>query len=435
MRFPTEGVIRFQAKKCFLRREHAFTEHDSSKRNVDAASRRTAPAPCRSETIMDWRQEKQQYIASSRRVVVKVGSAVLASGQGLDLEQVTRIAGEIAALHDSGREVILVSSGAVAAGRGVMRSTREITTTALPDKQAAAAIGQSRLMHAYDQAFAARGKVSAQVLLTRDDIRSRQRFLNARNTFARLLEWGAVPVVNENDTVAVNELKFGDNDNLSGFLLNIVEGDLFVNLTSAKGVFEADPGVNPDAKMLECIEDVQNLDLTALCGAKTNLGSGGMYSKLRSACRAAQIGVPTYIVPGREAGIVQRIFSDPAASLGTWVRPSAKAIPSRKFWLAYNADPVGALSIDAGAVKALEEGGKSLLPAGVAAVTGNFGQGALVSIVGPNGALVAVGLCNYSAAELRRVMGKSLAGHASEDAEAPYVEAVHRDNMLLHAAM
>lgn len=386
---------------------------------------------------MDWHKEKQQYIAKAKRVVVKVGSAVLASGQGLDLDRVDVLAGEIAALHDTGREVILVSSGAVAAGRGVMRPIREITTTALPDKQAAAAIGQSRLMHAYDQAFASRGKISAQVLLTRDDLRSRQRFLNARNTFATLLAWSAIPVVNENDTVVVNELKFGDNDNLAGLLLNLVEADLFINLTSAQGVFDADPGANPDAKVMECIEDVQNLNVDALCGAKTTLGSGGMHSKLRAACRAAQIGVPTFIVPGREENILAKVF-DPKSvvNFGTWVRPSAKAIPSRKFWMAYNADPAGTLTIDAGAVRALEKGGKSLLPAGITGVAGSFGQGALVRINGPDGAMVGVGLCNYSAAELKRVMGQSLANCAEPAASgASYAEAVHRDNMLLHAAM
>ena len=386
---------------------------------------------------MNWKDEKKQHIANSRRVVVKVGSAVLASGQGLDLARVEQLAAELAVVHDTGREVILVSSGAVAAGRGVMQSKRAIATTVLPNKQAAAAIGQSRLMHAYDQAFADRGKVSAQVLLTRDDMRSRQRFLNARNTFATLLEWGAIPVVNENDTVAVSELKFGDNDNLSGLLLNLTEADLFINLTSAKGVFNADPGTNPNASVMECIEDIQTLDVNALCGAKTALGSGGMHSKLLAACRAAQIGVPTYVVPGREVGILERVFAEPEASLGTWVRPSEKAISSRKFWLAYNADPAGTLAIDAGAVRALTSGGKSLLPAGITSVSGNFGQGALINIVGPDNALVGVGLCNYTSAELKQVMGKSLAGRGciGLDEGVPYAEAVHRDNMLLHAAV
>ncbi len=379
---------------------------------------------------MDWKQEKQQHIAKARRIVVKVGSAVLASGEGLDHERVEHLAGQLSALHDRGLAPILVSSGAVAAGRGVLRKAGQAFTTALPDKQAAAAIGQSRLMHLYDLAFAARGKVSAQVLLTREDLRSRQRFLNARNTFAALLGWRAIPVVNENDTVAVQELKFGDNDNLGGLLINLVEADLFINLTSAAGVFDADPANNPGARVMDCIENIEDLDVAALCGAKTALGSGGMHSKMLAARRAAQLGIPTFIVPGREPGILLKIFDDPAKTPGTWVRPAGKAISSRKFWMAYNADPAGALTLDAGAVKALLSGGKSLLPAGITAVSGGFGQGALVKINGPDGATIGVGLCNYSAAELRQIMGRK-----SQSGDVSYAEAVHRDNMLLHAAI
>ncbi len=378
---------------------------------------------------MDWKREKKDHIARAKRVVVKVGSAVLASGEGLDHERVEHLAGQLSALHDRGLSPILVSSGAVAAGRGVLRKSGRSFTTALPDKQAAAAIGQSRLMHHYDLAFAARGKISAQVLLTREDLRSRQRFLNARNTFAALLAWRAIPVVNENDTVAVQELKFGDNDNLGGLLLNLVEADLFINLTSAEGVYDADPAANAGARVMDCIEDIHGLDVNALCGAKTALGSGGMHSKMLAARRAAQLGIATYIVPGKEPGVLLKIFDDPALSFGTWVRPSAKAISSRQFWLAYNADPAGILCVDAGAAKALLSGGKSLLPAGITAVSGNCGQGALVKIDGPDGATLGVGLCNYSAAELRQVMG-----HKLKESDA-YTEAVHRDNMLLHAAI
>ena len=382
--------------------------------------------------VMDWKQEKRSRISRAKRVIVKVGSAVLASGDGLNMEMIEHLAAQLALLHDTGRQVILVSSGAVAAGRAAMHSRGIATTRALPEKQAAAAIGQSRLMHAYDEAFAAYNKISAQVLLTRDDLRSRQRFLNARNTFAKLLEWGAIPVVNENDTVVVDELKFGDNDNLSGLLLNLTEADIFVNLTSASGVYDKDPGTNADASVMACIEDMESLDVAALCGAKTSLGSGGMHSKLLAARRAAQIGVPTYIVPGRTRGIINEVFEKPDADLGTWVRPSCKAIPSRKFWLAYNTDIAGSITIDAGAVKALLKGGKSLLPAGITGVAGNFGQGALVKILGPESEPVGVGSCNYSAAELRRVMGKSSARNSDTET---YAEAVHRDNMLIHAAL
>ncbi|GHV54204.1 glutamate 5-kinase [Deltaproteobacteria bacterium] len=375
---------------------------------------------------MNFLQEKESHITRAKRVVVKVGSAVLASQDGLNLDRVESLARDIARLHDTGRDVILVSSGAVAAGRGVMRDLRKISSKALPDKQAAAAVGQSRLMYAYDKAFAAQGKISAQVLLTRDDLRSRGRFLNARNTFATLLEWRAIPVVNENDTVAVTELKFGDNDNLASLILNLTAADIFINLTSAEGVFDKDPDTFADAKILECIDDIQSLDVKLLCGAKTSLGSGGMASKLRAARRAAQLGVATYIVPGRVEGILEEVFTRPAALHGTWVRPLPKAIPSRKFWLAYNADPAGSLVIDAGAKEALLIGGKSLLPAGITAITGNFAAGSLVLIVGPDKAAVGVGLCNYSATELEGILASSRNSHT---------EAVHRDNLVLHAAI
>ena len=378
---------------------------------------------------MDWHVEKKERIARAKRVIVKVGSAVIASVEGLDNQRIEHLAAQISTLHDRGLGIVLVSSGAVAAGRGVLKKSREIQ--GLPHKQAAAAIGQSRLMHHYDLSFAARGKVSAQVLLTREDLRSRSRFLNVRNTFAALLSWRAIPVVNENDTVAVQDLKFGDNDNLSGLLLNLTEADLFVNLTSAPGVYSANPDKNADAFIMPCIEDIESLDLEKLCGGKTSLGSGGMYSKLLSARRAAQIGVPTCIVPGAEPGILLRLFDGEDA--GTWVHAGKKAVSSRKFWMAYNEDVAGSVRVDAGAARALLSGGKSLLPAGIRAVDGNFGKGALVRILGPDGEALGVGLCNYTGNELRRIMGQKLS-HLSS-AENVYHEAIHRDNMLLHAAV
>jgi glutamate 5-kinase len=378
---------------------------------------------------MDWHREKTERLAKAKRILVKVGSAVIATADGVDNQRIEHLAAQIAALHDRGLEIVLVSSGAVATGRGVLKKSREIA--GLPHKQAAAAIGQSRLMHHYDLSFAARGKISAQVLLTREDLRSRSRFLNVRNTFAALLAWRAIPVVNENDTVAVQDLKFGDNDNLSGLLLNLTEADLFVNLTSAPGVYGASPDADPEAAVMPCIEDIDRLDLEKLCGGKTSLGSGGMYSKLLSARRAAQIGVPTCIAPGNEPDILLRLFDGEDA--GTWVRAGGKAVSSRKFWLAYNEDIAGGVTVDAGAAKALLSGGKSLLPAGITAVDGNFGKGSLVRILGPDGTPLGVGLSNYAGNELRRIMGKKLA-HLSS-AENIYHEAVHRDNMLLHAAV
>lgn len=380
---------------------------------------------------LPWREERKDLLAKVRRVVVKVGSAVLTSAHGLDLDVVESLASQLCALHDRGVDVVLVSSGAVSAGRGVLRDQTELR--GMPDRQAASAIGQSRLMHAYDQAFGRRHKMTAQILLTRDDLRSRRRFLNVRNTFGVLLGWRAVPIVNENDTVAVQELEFGDNDRLAGLLLNVVDADLFVNLTSARGVLGENPDKNPDAACLDCVEDIEGLDIKGLCGGKTQVGSGGMYSKLLSARRASQLGVPTLILSGREPDAINRVFA--GQDLGTWVRPQANKISRRKYWMAYNMEPSGALVVDDGAVRALVSGHKSLLPAGIREVEGQFGRGALLHIRDQQGELVAVGLSNYRAVDLRKILGLKSSEIEAVLGPGHYPEAVHRDNMLMRAAL
>jgi len=379
---------------------------------------------------MNWREERARALAQARCIVVKVGSAVLAGPQGLDTEMMETLVAQLAFLRGQGRRVVLVSSGAVAAGRAALGPERD--TRSMSGRQAAAAVGQSRLMHSYDQLFARHNLLSAQVLLTRDDLRSRQRFLNIRNTFTALLDWGAVPVVNENDTVAVQELRFGDNDCLSGLLLNPVEADLFVNLTSAGGVFSADPQCDPGARLLPCVECVRELKLDELCGAKTTLGSGGMYSKLLAARRAAQLGVPTLILPGREPQVIVRAFA--GEELGSWIQPEAQSVSRRKYWLAYQSDPQGEIEVDDGAAKALMERGSSLLPGGVCRVEGNFQPAALVRIH-IRGRTLGVGLSNYSAADLRRIMGRPRPEVAALLGDAHYPEVIHRDNMLLDAAV
>jgi len=380
---------------------------------------------------MDWKQERERVLNGAKRVVVKVGSAVLTTGLGVDLAVVRSLAGQLAQLHDRGTEVVLVSSGAVAAGRNVLRSCCEIK--GMPDKQAASAVGQSRLMHFYNEAFEEHGKLSAQILLTKDDLKSRHRFLNARNTFASLLQWRAIPIVNENDTVAVQELEFGDNDSLASLLINVVEADLYINLTSASGVYADNPDTTENARVLDVIEDVHALNLDAMCGGKTSVGTGGMYSKLLAARRAAQLGVPTLILSGREPDAIVRAFS--GEMLGTWVCAEAKAVSRRKFWMAYNADPAGVLVVDDGAVRALSQGHKSLLPAGVVRVDGNFQRGALVRVTTLAGVVVGVGLCNYTAADLRRVLGMKSAELKAVLGDNQYPEAIHRDNLLMDAVV
>ncbi len=383
--------------------------------------------------MSDWQKIRELTLSRARRVVIKVGSAVLASENGVDTQVLEHLVRQLAELHDRGLEILLVSSGAVAAGRPVSRGLVGPDSNSLVQKQATAAIGQSRLMHAYDQAFARFEKVPAQILLTRDDLRSRERFLNARNTLTTLLGWKAIPVVNENDTVAVQELKFGDNDSLAALVLNAVEADLFVNLTSARGVFDDNPLLNPKARLLSFLENIGELQIDSLCRGKSVAGTGGMESKLRAAKRAAQLGVATVIAPGREPSVLEKIFA--GQQIGTWVVPEIKPIARRKFWLAYNLDPKGSLVIDAGAKEALLKKGKSLLPAGILQVDGRFGVGALVRILDTHGDTLGVGLCNYAQTELKKILGKNSEGIRDILGDIAHFEAVHRDNLLLDAAL
>ena len=395
----------------------------------------------------DWRRERAEALLRARLVVVKMGSAVLADAHGLSDSVLHSLAAQLARLalapsdgafsgpEGAGprRRIVLVSSGAVAAGRALLAGLgRAPECTGLAARQAAAAVGQGRLMQAWDRAFLAHGMPTAQVLLTRDDLRSRQRFLNARNTFAELLHWGVLPVVNENDAVSVSGLKFGDNDCLASLLVNLIGADLFVNLTSAPGVLAADPRQDPAAPVMECVHDVASLDLGRLCGGKTSVGTGGMYSKLLAARRAAQIGVPTLVLPGREPDILLRAFA--SAACGTWVRPCAQPIPRRKFWLAYQSDPAGSVHVDEGAARALLRDGASLLPGGVRLVGGGFQEGALLRVL-HKGQSLGVGLSNYSAAALKKIAGLKRHEVAAILGDAHYPEVIHRDNLLLDAAV
>lgn len=371
-----------------------------------------------------------------RRIVVKVGSAVLATEAGLNPDAINRLVTQLSTLSDRGLDVVLVSSGAVAAGRQrICERTKQCRKEYkdMASRQAASAIGQGRLMHDYDEAFAAHGKVTAQVLLTRSGLKTRERFLNARNTMERLLEWGAIPIINENDTVSTRELEFGDNDTLGAMCLGLTGADLFVNLTSADGVFDKNPENNPDAKSIPTIDNIAGLDIEAMCDGKTNVGTGGMYSKLRAARRAAQLGVPTLIVSGKgEFDIIAALGGE---ERGTLVLPEDKIVSSKKFWLAYHDDPSGAILVDTGAANALLTKGKSLLPIGISAIEGCFDRDALVFIKTVDGEDLGVGLTNFSSTELERIKGRKTTELAAIIGPTRSDEAVHRDNMLLDAAI
>lgn len=374
------------------------------------------------------------YLAAAKLVVIKIGSAVLADPQNLNMPVIASLAAQIARImrmHD-GRRIIIVSSGAVAAGRAEMAAHyKPVEATDQTSRQALAAIGQGRLAQAWNGAFTPLGIITAQALLTRGDFTSRERFQHAANTFSRMLAWGILPIVNENDTVAVHELQFGDNDCLASLLVNMVEADLFVNLTSAPGVFAANPEKDSNAQVMDSIADIGALDVDALCGAGTRTGSGGMRSKLLAARRVAQLGVPTLILPGRRKDVLPQAFNGENA--GTWICPAATSIPRRKFWLAYQSDPQGSVSIDDGAAHSLQNGGGSLLPGGIISVEGNFGKGALLKVL-HNGIVLGVGFSSYSAADLARICGRKRHEVAAILGDAKYPDVIHRDNMLLDAA-
>ncbi len=377
-------------------------------------------------------RDRSEILSEVKRVVVKVGSAVLTAEDGLRTDIIASLAKQIAFLRSKDIDVVLVSSGAVAAGRAVLHNSHTPDIKGVPDRQAAAAIGQSRLMRAYQMAFEPYETLTAQLLLTKDDFQSQRRYLNANNTFSRLFSWKVLPIVNENDTVVVKELEFGDNDSLAVLLLNMVQADLFVNLTSARGLCSGNPDTDPDARILDCVEDIEVINLKAMCGGKTTVGSGGMYSKMLAARRAAQLSVPTLVLSGKEPDAIIKAFE--GEPLGTWIRARHKGIPRRKFSLAYNTPPKGVVSIDSGAVNALLHHGKSLLAVGITKVEGNFDRGALVRISDPEGIVIAVGCSNYKSSDLRRIAGvkcsniESILGFNHQ-------EAIHRDNMLLDAVV
>ncbi len=389
---------------------------------------------------MNWQELKQKHIQNMRTIVVKVGSAVLTNEQGIDRQVLENIVSQLSTLVKEKKRVVLVSSGAVAAGRAALRTnnTDESFLEGLSGKQAAAAIGQGRLVHLYDEAFAKHSLLSAQILLTRLDFKNRERFLNARNTLMKLLDMQVIPIINENDTVSVNELKFGDNDALASYILNAVEGDLIINLTSTGGVLSKNPlkaAKNERIPLIPCINDIDTLDLDLLCGGKSAVGTGGMYSKLLSARRAAQLNVPTYILAGKKENIIlDALKENPDNPLGTWVIPSQNHISRKKYWLAYKSEPHGTLHVDQGAAKALLEQGKSLLPAGIISVEGDFKEGDIVRIVHDSKAF-AVGLINYSSEDMQRIAGKKRLEVAVLLGNAHYPEVIHRDNMLLNAAV
>ncbi|MCU7847341.1 MAG: glutamate 5-kinase [Candidatus Thiodiazotropha sp. (ex Lucinoma kastoroae)] len=370
----------------------------------------------------------REKIATSKRWVVKIGSALLtADGKGLSHKVLSGWVEQMAALRHAGHEVVLVSSGAVAEGMSRMGwSTRPHN---LNELQAAAAIGQMGLVHAWESCFQQYGLHTAQILLTRDDLDDRSRYLNARSTLRTLLELGVVPVVNENDTVTTDELRFGDNDTLAALVANLIEADLLVLLTDQDGLFDADPRFNPDATLInETRIDNPQLDEVA-GGSVGGLGLGGMVTKVRAARLAARSGTGTVIAAGRQDRVVEAISR--GDTIGTLLVPVQESQAARKRWLAGQLQPRGSLTLDDGAVNVLRKQGSSLLAVGVCGVKGDFSRGEAVVCLDLAGCEVARGLVNYDALETLKIMGKpssqieSILGYIDED------ELIHRDNLVL----
>ncbi len=366
-------------------------------------------------------------LAQAKRLVIKVGSALVTNnGEGLDLTAINEWARQIAHLRQEKKEVVLVSSGAIACGMQRLGWSKRPST--VHELQACAAVGQMGLVQVYESAFSSHGLHTAQVLLTHDDLADRKRYLNARSTLTTLLELGVVPIINENDTVITDEIKFGDNDTLGALVANLVDADCLIILTDQRGLFTADPRKDASATLIAEARAGDPALETMAGGAGTQYGKGGMITKVIAAKRAASSGTHTVIASGREKDVMPRLAR--GESVGTLLVSETQPLNARKQWLADHLQLNGKLILDAGAVKALGEG-KSLLPIGVVDVQGEFERGAAVACISPDGIEVARGLINYGSSDARRI-----ARRASHDIEGilGYIdepEIVHRDNLVL----
>ena len=370
----------------------------------------------------------RRALTRARRLVIKVGSGLITSpGEGLDGKRIGALATDIAALVADRREVALVSSGAIVAGSarlGLSRGPRSI-----PEKQAAAAVGQSSLMWHYEQAFKRHGIKVGQVLLTGQDISDGGRYLNARNTLLALLDFGVLPIVNENDTVAVDEIKVGDNDNLAALVAHLIDAQLLVLLTDVDGLYTGDPRRDPAARRLETVEAVTEEVQRFVFDEAGRVSVGGMSTKLEAAQKAAASGIGMVIASGRDPGTLGRLIR--GEPVGTYFLPRDDRLAARKRWIAFAVPPQGRLMVDAGARKALTERGKSLLPSGLVEVDGQFDAGDVVALIEADGQEFARGLVNYDTDELRRIRGAKTADIERTLGYKGVDEVVHRDNLVI----
>jgi glutamate 5-kinase len=366
----------------------------------------------------DRKRFVEEVFAKSKRVVVKVGSAVLTKDdEGLNWEVLDQMAFEISRLRQAGKQVLLISSGAIACGRSKLKLFKK--PLSLSEKQALAACGQADLIHAYEEVFKKYQTFVAQVLLTSQDLAERERYLNARNTLNTLLKWGVLPIINENDTVATEEIRFSDNDFLSALVAGSMQADLLIVLSDVSALFERDPREDPSAKPIRYVEEI-NEEVLAMAGSKPGrVGRGGMFSKLKAAQMVTSKGIPMVLLPGREKLILERFFA--GEEVGTMFFPKERSLPLRKFWIKYILKPEGRITIDKGAERAILFEGKSLLLPGLKEVDGEFKKGACLLVLNEEKVPIGKGLSNFSSEELSRFL------HEKEKQDK---ELIHRDNFV-----
>ncbi len=365
--------------------------------------------------------------AHVKRAVIKIGSGVLTKNNGLNTEIIEAFGHQIHLLREKGTEVILVSSGAIAAG--VKKMGFDNRPDGIRARQAAAALGQTDLILAWEHAFSRYNSRVAQVLLTRDDLSHRRRYLNSRNTINKLLEWRIIPVINENDTVMVEEIKLGDNDNLGAMMALLMDADILINLTDIDGLYTSDPRVCTDAELIHTVTAVTREMETAASGIPGNLGQGGMLSKVKAAKKLSRAGVPMVVAGGLNEGIITDLFA--GREIGTYFLPGKRRLNSRKCWIAYNLKTKGDIRIDDGARKAVVDYGRSLLPIGITSVKGEFRMGDPVLIKDRQGGEIGTGLVNYSTIDICRIMGRKTAEIYGILGQKPFDEVVHADNLAI----
>ena len=372
-------------------------------------------------------QVRKQIVSNVKRALIKVGTGVLAGADGLDLGIVEQLVDEIVKLRSGGMQIVIVTSGAIASGKHRMGITGRLNS--MPQKQACAAIGQGRLMRIYSNAFGRHSVYVAQILLTMSDLTDRTRYINVRNTLSTLMDWNVVPIINENDTVSVAEIKFGDNDHLAAMIANVIQADILINLTNTEGLYDRNPAGKQRARLIKIVPEITD-EIESMATAEADpVGMGGMRSKVIAARKVTACGIPYIIARGKTKGILADLFA--GKEKGTLFLPSAEPMTSREYWIAFTLRSRGKLFLDDGAKNAIVSQGKSLLPSGITKVEGDFEVGDPVICIGTDGKAFAKGLANYSSKDLVKIQGLKTAKIMQVLGYKDYDEVIHRDNMAV----